>query len=453
MDFSFPADFVWGAATAAYQVEGAHDADGKGPSVWDMFCRQPGKVWEGHTGEVACDHYHRLEEDLDLLARLGIKAYRFSLSWPRLLPDGTTGQINSTGLEFYDRLIDGLLERNIAPWLTLFHWDYPYALFQRGGWLNPASPQWFEEYTRLAVARFSDRVTQWMTLNEPQCFIELGHHSGIHAPGLQLGLRECLLAAHNVLLAHGRAVACIREHAKATPRIGWAPVGYGAVPASSRQEDIEAARQVTFDVHEKRLWNTSWWSDPAIFGHYPEAGMRQYGAAVPDFPAADFQTIRQPLDFHGSNLYNGQVFRMGDHGQPEQVQRVPGHPQSAYEWKMEPTVMYWVTRFIYERYQLPVAITENGTATTDWVTLDNTVPDPGRIDFIRRHLRELRRAIADGVPVEGYFYWSAMDNFEWNSGYKIRFGLIHVDFPSGTRTLKQSAHWYRDTAAANGANL
>jgi beta-glucosidase len=449
---SFPTHFIWGAATASYQIEGAHDADGKGPSVWDMFCLEPGRVAGGDTGNVACDHYHRLDEDLDLMATMGLRGYRFSFSWPRILPDGT-GRLNPAGIAFYNRLIDGLLARGMEPWATLFHWDYPYALFLRGGWLNPESPRWFADYTKVISDHFSDRVRHWMTLNEPQCFIQLGHREGRHAPGLQLGLRETLLASHHVLLAHGLAVQVLREHAKTPPRIGWAPVGHGVIPATDSPEDIDAAREVTFDVHEKGLWNGSWWSDPAILGHYPESGLRRYHGFVPDFPAGDFDTIRQPLDFHGSNLYNGQIFRCGDDGKPVQVERPPGYPQSTYRWKMEPGVMYWVTKFVYERYGLPIVITENGTSTTDWVDLDGVVQDGARIDFLRRYLRELRRAIADGVPVEGYFQWSLMDNFEWNEGCAIRMGLVHVDYTTQKRTPKQSAHWYREVIQTNGASL
>ncbi|MGF1529982.1 MAG: GH1 family beta-glucosidase [Puniceicoccaceae bacterium] len=448
---TFPQDFIWGAATASYQVEGAARSYGRGKCVWDMFCSEPGNTFEGDDGTVACDHYHRLEEDLDLMARIGLRGYRFSFSWPRLIPEGV-GAINPEGLAFYDRLVDGLLARGIQPWATLFHWDYPYALFLKGGWLNPESPRWFADYTRTVVDHFSDRVQNWMTLNEPQCFIELGHHEGQHAPGLRLGLREVLQASHHVLLAHGRAVEVIREYAKSTPRVGWAPVGHGVIPASDSPADIEAARQVTFAVEEERLWNTAWWSDAAILGHYPEAGLRRYGRALPNFPSSDFATIKQPLDFHGSNLYNGQVYRMGDDG-PEVVKRHQGYPQSTYNWKMEPGVMYWVTRFIYERYKLPLVITENGTATTDWVELDGSVNDYARIDFTRRYLLELRRASSSGLPILGYFYWSLMDNFEWQKGFSIRMGLIHVDYRDGTRTPKESANWYQQVIQTNGANL
>jgi beta-glucosidase len=448
----FPEDFVWGAATASYQVEGGKDAEGKGESVWDMFCRKPGAIRNGDTGDEGSAHFSRWQEDLLHMSTIGLKGYRFSISWPRVMPEGI-GTANDAGIAFYDRLVDGLLAAGIEPWVTLFHWDYPLALYYRGGWLNPESPRWFADYTQVIVDRLSDRVRHWITLNEPQCFVELGHHEGVHAPGLQLPLRETLRVAHHVLLAHGLCVETIRSRAKRTPQIGWAPVGYGAIPVSESPSDIQAARLVTFDVHEKRLWNTSWWSDAALLGHYPEAGLRQYGEDVPDHPSSDWKIIRQPLDFLGANLYNAQVFGADRSGNPVKIQRHAGYPESTYEWKVEPEAMRWVPKFYYERYRLPIVITENGTATTDWVTLDGQIPDGTRIDFLQRYLLELRRAMHDGVPVRGYFHWSLMDNFEWNQGYRIRMGLIHVDYPTGRRRLKASARWFRQVIDSNGAFL
>lgn len=286
----FPNHFLWGAATSAYQIEGASAADGRGDSVWDMVCRRPGFARNGEGGEPACDHYRRFEDDVALMGDMGLKAYRFSVSWPRILPGGTVdGGLNDRGLAFYDRLVDALLARDIEPLVTLFHWDYPTALFNRGGWLNRESAKWFADYTRIVVDRLSDRVTTWLTLNEPQCFIGLGHEVGAHAPGVRLPLDQVLLAGHHALLAHGRAVQVIRERARKPARVSWAPVGLADFPFDpSSPGDVEAARASTFGVEPGesemgacRTFVASWWIDPVLFGQYPEPFLREYGAAVP----------------------------------------------------------------------------------------------------------------------------------------------------------------------------
>jgi len=449
---SFSSDFVWGAATSSYQIEGGADADGKGPSVWDVFARTPGKVWNGQTGDVACDHYHLYEQDVKLMAEIGLKAYRFSLSWPRILPEGV-GAVNEAGLAFYDRLVDALLAAGIEPWVTLFHWDYPYALYNRGGWLNPASSDWFAEYAGVVVDRLSDRVTHWMTLNEPQCTVTLGHQIGEHAPGLKLPISEVLQVAHNCLLAHGKAVGVIRAGAKKTPTVGWAPVGVIHEPATDAPADLDAARLAMFGFQEESLWTNSWFSDPAVLGHYPADGLEVFGADVPTIRPGDMETICQPLDFYGVNIYNSLPVRMSDDGRWEQAPRPVGYAMMHSDWAVQPTALYWGPKLLHERYGLPIIVTENGFNSHDWVSLDGAVHDPGRIDFLHRYLREYRRAAADGVPLAGYFQWSLMDNFEWAHGYRLRFGLIHVDYPTQTRTLKDSASWYRDVIAANGENL
>jgi beta-glucosidase len=446
---SFPSGFVWGAAAASYQIEGAYSEDGKGLSVWDIMARQPGKVVDGHTGDVACDHYHCYAGDVGLMKDAGLQAYRLSISWPRVLPEGV-GSINQVGLDFYDRLIDELLRTKIDPWVTLFHWDYPYALFLRGGWLNPDSPKWFAEYTTVIVDRISDRVSHWITLNEPQCFIGLGHSTGEHAPGLKLGLAETLLAGHHSLLAHGLAVEVIRTRAKHKPRIGWAPATHGYYPKTESAADIEAARTLTNGVSPAHFWNNSWWGDPPLLGHYPEEGLRVYGKAVPKFKQSDFNIIHQPLDFYGCNIYTGTPAEAGKDGKPKALDFPAGHPQTHFLWKVVPESVYWGPKFLFERYNLPVIITENGLSCHDWVALDGRVHDPARIDFLTRYLLEVQRAIEDGVDIQGYFHWSIMDNFEWAEGYKHRFGLIHVDFATQKRVLKDSAYWYRDVIRTNG---
>jgi beta-glucosidase len=449
---SFPEGFTWGCATAAYQVEGGWDADGKGPSVWDMFVRKEGTVWHGHTGDVACDHYHRYREDVGLMKEIGLRALRFSASWPRVLPEGA-GATNPRGLDFYDRLIDELLAAGIEPWLTCFHWDYPLALYRRGGWLNRDSAQWFADYAGLLSTRFSDRVTRWMTLNEPQVFIGMGHLSGQLAPGDKLAFPEYLRAAHHALLAHGRAVQALRANAKRPLTVGYAPASDSYMPASDSAADVEAARRATFRV-PRDYWHNAWWMDPVLLGRYPEDGLRIYGKDMPSFPAADLEVMRQPLDFLGINVYNGRTVKAA--AGPEGWEVVPepvGSPVTGNDWSVTPGALYWAPRLLHERYRLPLAITENGTCSRDWVSLDGQVHDAPRIDFTARYLRELRRAIADGTPVRAYFHWSLLDNFEWAQGYKDRFGMVFVDFPTQKRILKDSARWYRDVIASNGTIL
>jgi beta-glucosidase len=448
---SFPKGFVWGAAAASYQIEGAAAEDGKGASVWDMFCRKPGTVWQGQTGDVACDHYHRFRDDVALMKSLDLPAYRLSISWPRVMPDGV-GDLNARGLAFYDAVIDELLAAGITPYVTLFHWDYPYELYCRGGWLNPDSPLWFSEYAEQVVRRLSDRVRHWMTFNEPQVFVGQGHQDGRHAPGDKLGLAQVLRVAHNVLLAHGRAVQAIRAAAKASPLVGFAPCGAVKIPASDRSADVEAARQAMFAITGSDMWNFAWFSDPIVLKSYPADGVALYGNAMPPVSQDDMDLIGQPLDFFGANIYTGAYVR-ANKGKAEDVPLPPGHAITGYLWQVTPEALYWGPRFLWERYRKPILVTENGLANVDWVARDGRVHDPQRIDFTTRYLLALRQAIDDGVPVKGYFHWSIMDNFEWAVGFQQRFGLIHVDYSTQKRTLKDSAYWYREVIATNGENL
>lgn len=450
---TFDAKFVWGAAAASFQIEGAAEADGKGPSVWDDFCRQPGRVRFGHHGRQACDHYHLADQDVAMMAELGLQAYRLSIAWPRVFADGI-GACNAKGLAFYDRLVDSLLNQGIQPWVTLFHWDYPLALYHRGGWLNPDAPRWFADYSAKVVDTLSDRVRHWMTLNEPQCFIGLGHQTGEHAPGLRLGLRDCLLAAHHSLLAHGLAVQVIRARSKQPCQIGAAPVGIIKFPDNPNDPaDVAAARQATFAVRSRDLWNNSWWTDPMLLGHYPEDGLALFGADVPAMGADDLACIAQPLDFYGVNIYHGERVRAAADGGHEVVAPPAGRAATTMEWDVSPEALYWGPRLLHERYGLPIVVTENGMANTDWLHSDGAVHDPQRIDFMTRYLRQLKRAAADGVPVAGYFYWSIMDNFEWALGYDRRFGLVYVDYATGRRIPKDSALWYRELIRSQGRAL
>lgn len=452
----FPRSFTWGVAASSYQIEGAANDDGKGASVWDAFCAQPGKVAGGHTGAVACDHYHRCGQDIAIMGALGIQAYRFSVSWPRVMPAGT-GAPATKGLDFYDRLVDGLLERGIQPWVTLFHWDYPQELFRRGGWLNRDSADWFADYAGVVAGRLSDRVSHWITLNEPQCFIGFGHVTGVNAPGLRLGLTDALRAGHHVLLAHGMAVRVLRAQAIQPAVIGWAPVGIVSMPGVGAGEaDIAAARRAMFSVDggdaadmgmPVPFWSNTWWADPVVFGRYPDDGVAAVGAAMPEIHDGDMETISQPIDFYGANIYNGSVYQSGADGRPLRIPHGPGTPVSAFQWPVVPECLHWGPRFLHDRYGLPVVITENGTSLCDWVSLDGAVHDPQRIDFLQRHLAALHDALAAGADVRGYFLWSILDNFEWAAGYRQRFGIVHVDYPTQRRTPKDSAIWYRDWIA------
>jgi beta-glucosidase len=445
---NFPRKFAWGSATASYQVEGAARDDGKGLSVWDEMCRQPGKIWGGHTGDVSCDHYHKYKEDVALMSEIGLNAYRFSISWPRVIPAGT-GKVNAKGLAFYDKLVDELLRNGIDPWVTLFHWDYPYELYCRGGWLNRDSADWFADYARVIVDRLSDRVSHWMTQNEPQCYIGLGHQYGEHAPGLRLGFGDILLACHHSLLAHGKATQVIRAHAKSKPKIGAAPVGIVKMPLANTPRDIQAARKCMFSIFDKNCWNNTWFADPMVFGRYPADGIKLFGKEMPEIKTGDMKTICQPLDFYGANIYHGQLIKATKDGHMTPPSPI-GRPMTSMEWEVAPAALYWGPKFLYERYKLPIVVTENGMANCDWVQLDGKVHDSSRIDFLSRYLAEYGRAIEDGVKAEGYFVWSLMDNFEWAHGYKQRFGLVHVDYGTGKRTPKDSAYWYREVIQTNG---
>jgi beta-glucosidase len=448
----FADGFAWGAATAAYQIEGAAREDGRGASVWDVFCRKAGATYSGHTGDVACDHYHRWAEDVALMREIGLSAYRFSISWPRVLPEGT-GAVNAAGLDFYDRLVDGLLAAGVTPYATLFHWDFPFALYCQGGWLNRDSAAWFADYARVVVERLSDRVRHWFTLNEPQCFVIFGHQSGIQAPGVQLSTAEVLRVGHHALLAHGTAVQAIRAAATGPVQVGYAPIGIIRTPATDSPADVDAARAATWRMGGYGdFWCSSWWMDPVFHGAYPDDGLAMYAAEMPAGYEDDLATICQPLDFFGFNLYSASRVRAGAGG-PETVQMPNGYPLTHFNWYVTPEALYWAPRFYHERYGLPIYVTENGLSNVDWPALDGKVHDPQRIDFLARYLRQYRRAAEDGVPLAGYFQWSLLDNFEWAEGYKERFGLVYVDFPTGTRIPKDSAAWYAETIRANGANL
>ena len=451
---AFREDFVWGVATSAYQIEGATNEDGKGMHIWDVFTKEQGRVYEGHTGDIACDHYHRFREDVQIMKKMGVQAYRFSIDWTRILPEGT-GKINEKGLAFYSNLVDELLKEGIEPYITLYHWELPYELYKKGGWLNEEMVEWFGEYAGIISAHFSDRVSKFFTLNEPQCFVGLGFLTAEHAPGIKLPIRDTLLMAHNAMKAHGRAVQKIREYAKGPVEVGYAPTGAMSYPLTDSPEDIEAARKHLFSIPEMNrwTWNVSWWSDPVLLGQYPEEGLRKFEPYMPKVTEADMKLISEPIDFYGQNIYNGKCIRMGADGKRDEVQRAAGSLKAGAGWPVTLECLQWGTKFLYERYQKPIYITENGMSCHDVVSLDGKVHDPNRIDFLARYLAALKKTAEGGADIRGYFQWSLLDNFEWNNGYSERFGLIYVDFETQERIWKDSAYWYRDLIAENANSL
>ncbi|MGN0482713.1 MAG: GH1 family beta-glucosidase [Lachnospiraceae bacterium] len=447
-------DFVWGVATSSYQIEGRDAQDGCGTCVWDTFTVE-GHVRDDQNAYVACDHIHRYKEDFAMMRLLGIKAYRFSLNWARILPDGI-GRVNERGIALYRDMIQEMKKNGITPYITMFHWEFPQALEDRGGWLNPDSVQWFAEYAKVVAENFSDLCEYFITFNEPQCFIGLGHLSGVHAPGKKETYRNTFQMTHHMLKAHGMAVKTLRNYAVRPIKIGYAPTCGVAYPASSKPEDIEAARQCYFSQNEKLdnwTWNVTWFSDPVLLGQYPEDGLKQYAPYLPEFTAEDMELISQPIDFLGQNIYNGYMVRAGENGKPEFVPRKPGHTKTASQWPVTPEAFYWGIRFLYERYQMPIYITENGMSCHDVVSSDGRVHDPNRITFLEQYIAAMLRAAEDGADVRGYFLWSYMDNFEWDKGYDERFGIVYVDFETQKRIAKDSAFWYKRVMETNGKEL
>ena len=435
---AFSKDFLWGAASAAHQIEGAYQEDGKGLNIWDALIE--GKIEYGDDGKAACDHYHRYKEDVALMKKIGLKSYRFSISWARIYPDGS-GEINEKGLAFYDNLIDELVKAGIEPLCTLYHWDMPMWLYEKGGWQSECSIGAFVQYAETCVKAFSDRIKYWITFNEPECFISAGHKNGVHAPFLRLNDDALNGVVRNVMLAHGKAVMKMREVAKQPLQIGTAPAVLVHTPLDETHKEIEIAKQKTFETDD--FIACSWWSDPVFLGK------RQYGTNY--LSDEDLKIIHQPLDFYGFNMYNAHGFD----APPNQTnpRTYSGYPRTTMNWVITPNCLYWGAKFFYERYNLPILIAENGMSNVDFVMLDGKVHDPQRIDYIHRHLGWLKRATEEGVPVLGYQYWSIMDNFEWSLGYSRRFGLIYIDYRTQERTLKDSAYYYAEVIKTNGDNL
>ncbi len=444
-DNSFPADFLWGAATSAYQVEGSPLADGAGASIWHRFSHTPGLVANGENGDVACDHYHRYEADIALMRELGLNAYRFSVSWSRIFPEGK-GHINEKGLDFYRRLVDSLREAGIQPLITLFHWDLPAALDDRGGWLNRNIARWFADYASMMFRALDDRQPMWATLNEPWVVTDGGYLHGPLAPGHRNWF-ETPIAAHNLLRAHGAAVEAYRAVGKG--RIGIVVNLEPKYPASDSKEDHDALMRADAYMNRQYL-------DPIFLGSYPKELPPLFGEAWPSLPAADFDLIRQKIDYLGINYYKRGITKNNPNVMIERAERI-NNPRAVYtetDWEVFPQGLTDILVWVRDRYgKLPLYITENGAAFYDPPTADSSVDDPLRVDYLRQHLRAAREAIRKGVDLRGYCVWSLLDNFEWALGYSKRFGIIHVDFETQKRTLKASAKFYKEVIRSRGGNL
>jgi beta-glucosidase len=442
----FPKNFLWGTATSAHQVEGSPLADGAGASIWQRFSHTPGRVRNGETADVACDHYLRYPEDVALMRELGLNAYRFSIAWPRVLPEGR-GTPNPKGIGFYERLVDALLEHDIEPCVTLYHWDLPAALDDRGGWLNPDISNWFADYAALMFRRLDGRVKLWATLNEPWVVADGGYLHGALAPGHRNRF-EAPIASHQLMRAHGAAVTAYRAEGK--QRIGIVVNIEPKYPASQERDDVAATQRAEAYMNRQYL-------DPVFLGRYPHEMTEIFGEAWPDWPVEDFALIRQPLDFLGINYYTRSVVRADPGSWPLGAApvRQEGAIYTETAWEVYPQGLNDMLLWAKKRYgDLPIYLTENGAAFPDPPTLDGSeLADPLRVDYLRTHLRAAHAAREHGVDLRGYFVWSLLDNFEWALGYSKRFGIVHVDFATQKRTPKASARFYSQVIASRGAIL
>jgi beta-glucosidase len=443
---AFPNEFLWGAATAAYQVEGSPLADGAGPSTWHRFVHSPGRTANGETGNIACDHYHRYADDVALMRTLGLTAYRFSVSWSRVLPDGR-GRVNAAGLGFYERLVDALLANGIRPSLTLYHWDLPAALDDCGGWLNRDIADWFADYARVMVRALGDRVPMWTTLNEPWVITDGGYLHGALAPGHR-NLYEAPIATHNLMRSHGAAVHAIR--AERDVQVGMVVNLEPKVPASDSERDHAATQRADAYMNRQYL-------DPILLGAYPPEMREIFGDAWPDFPPDDFDVIRAPIDFLGINYYTRGVTRHDDLALPVRASNVRqrGSTITETDWEVHAPTLSHVLRWVTEHYgRMPLYVTENGAAFYDPPRpADGRIDDPLRVRYLRDHITAVWEAIQHGADVRGYFVWSLLDNFEWSLGYSKRFGIVHVNYETLERTPKASARYYTRVIRSHGSVL
>jgi beta-glucosidase len=443
----FPPGYVWGAATAAYQIEGAVAEDGRGRSIWDIYSHTPGNILNDDNGDVACDHYHRWRDDIALMRQLNLNAYRFSVSWPRILPEGR-GRVNQAGLDFYDRLVDALLDSDITPFVTLYHFDLPQPLQDDGGgWLRRGIADDFERHVDVVSRALGDRVRHWMTLNEPWSMGLLGYLTGEDAPGLRLGLKAGLAVAHHALLAHGRAMKVLRANAPGS-QVGIVLDVNHVTPASDAAEDVAAAER--YDGIQNRLY-----LDALFRGHYPTDILALCADQLPDIQPDDHHLIAAPIDFLGINLYRRSVIGAGDQLPPINYRRInPPGEYTAMGWEVSDHALFDTLLDVTQRYGPPALyVTENGAAFPDVLNADGHVHDDRRVAYLRNHIAQARRAIANGIPLKGYFAWSLLDNFEWAWGYERRFGIVYVDFPTQRRIIKDSGHAYAAIIANAGRTV
>ncbi|MBE0478753.1 beta-glucosidase [Candidatus Aerophobetes bacterium] len=439
----FPDDFLWGAATASYQIEGASYEDGKGLSIWDHFSHTPGKIHGGDTGDIACDHYHRYREDVANMKEMGLNAYRFSISWPRVIPEGK-GKINKSGLDFYDRLVDTLLEAEIEPFVTLYHWDLPQNLQENGGWANRDTVGYFEDYATLVAHRLAGRVHHWITHNEPWVVSFLGHAFGVHAPGI-MDFPLALQVSHHLLLSHAETVTVLKDAGDERTKVGITLNLSPIHPASEKKEDVEAAK--IYDGHLNR-----WFLDPIFYGAYPPDMLDCYGEKVPQILPGDIGTISKKIDFLGVNYYTRHIVK---HDPRQRILKISSVVPKEAEftdmgWEIYPSGIYELLKRVQNDYSPEVMyITENGAAFPDTIGNDGKVEDERRINYLKEHFSFAHKAMLEGVRLKGYFVWSLMDNFEWAYGYSKRFGLIYVDYPTQKRIFKKSANWYRQVIQSN----
>ncbi len=448
-NYGFPDDFVWGTATSAYQIEGSPTADGAGRSIWHRFSHTPGNTWLDQTGDVACDHYRRYKDDVAIMAELGANSYRFSIAWPRIFPAGR-GAANKKGIDFYSRLVDALLERGIKPNATLYHWDLPEALDDRGGWLNRDIAGWFSDYATTMFEVLGDRVDMWSTLNEPWVVTDGGYLSGVLAPG-HSNLFEAPIAAHNLLRSHGMAVERFRfTNAAKKGKIGITVNLEPKYPASDSLEDLTAVRRADAYMNRQFL-------DPVFLGHYPEEMREIFEEAWPEWSSDDMRLIKQPIDFVGVNYYTRRVEQYDPDHLPLRTKHVPQpqHIETDTNWEVFPEALTKVLLWVTERYgKPPIYITENGAAFYDPPhSIEGKIEDPLRVEYYRQHLRAAHEAMSKGVDLRGYYAWSLLDNFEWAHGYSKRFGIVHVDYSTQQRTIKSSGRYYASVIASKGAIL
>ena len=441
---SFPAGFLWGSATASYQVEGAVHEDGRGPSVWDTFSHTAGKVHNGDTGDIADDYYHRYKEDIALMKALGLKTCRFSIAWSRVFPTGI-GAPNPKGLDFYKRMVDELHANGIEPYCTLYHWDLPQALQDTGGWQSRDTAKAFADYCAYTVHNLADRVSHYMTMNEMRSFVELGYSNGTHAPGLKLDAAKLAQLNHYVVLAHGLAVQAIRAAGRADTRVGIADNPEATTPVIETPENIKAAETALRE--ENAMFLTV-----LLDGKYTDAYLARLGPSAPKFTPEEMKTIASPMDFVGLNIYQPSYVRAAEN--PLGYVKVPNptsYPHMASPWlTIGPESLYWIPKMVAKLWQVrELYITENGCSSDDVVAADGHVYDSDRVMYLRNYLTQLQRAVAEGVPVKGYFLWSLLDNFEWADGYEKRFGITYVDFTTQKRTPKLSSEFYRTVIARN----